>query len=1082
MGSSLIILIGCQVLLASQLSCIQSAPTGPTSFQITDSIVLAYTTSAERDQFLPQVEVFFRNSLNDFQPTNVKLTFLSEADVAAGADQHLHLIKFRVTGQVVLPIDITKVKTAVRQTIRDAHLSGITGADWDQYETVSVDDASDTTDLASGTAAAGTAEASDSASAAAAADAFQQFETTDSISITYTSSAERDSILQQFVSFWTTALSSFQVTTVTVTFVSESAASSSSSSYKLVTYKVTASYSGSNKPDADTVKTTVHQAIQTAKLTGVEEQQVAFGNAVAASGDGADAPSGGDVQQFETTDSLSITYKNAAERDRLLQQFASFWMSSLAQYQVTTVKIMFVSVGAASSSSSKYKLVNYKVTASYKGPTKPDVDAVKTTVHQAIQTAKLTGVEQQQVAFGSSMSGSAATESTDTGAASADRDSQQFETTDSLSITYQGAAQRDRLLQQFASFWMSALAQYQVTTVKITFVSVGASSSSSSSYKLVNYKVTASYKGSTKPDVDAVKTAVHQAIQTAKLAGVEEQQVAFGSSASGSAASGSADAGDTPAGDDGQQFETNDSLSITYTSDAERDSILQQFVAFWISSLAQYQATAVKITYVSVGAASSSSRSYKLVNYKVTATYKGSNKPDADAVKTSVHQAIQASKLTGVEETQAAFGSATTSDNTQSVAESPADNQIPSQDNDRGRSDISSSRQTTFGHFEISDVVELTYRNSADRDALLQQILTLWLKAIGSTRIRGLKIVFVKEMPAGRGSFLVTYTVSGELTGKLTVSGQQLVQLVESSISTAQIAGVRNPSGSTNIIDSKRTVNGGSYTKQIVSTQGLLVLTDQLDLTYKTSIERDGLLQQILVLWINAIGSTQDDGGWKITIDKDEPSDHGSHIISYRITGTTGKLTLTTRQLSDAIHKLIDGGKIVGVKLVTRILNGSLGGKQTLTRRKESSSLTLTDTVDMIYASTEERDALLQRILYLWITALGSADIGELKIAFIRETESCFGGHIVTFKVSGKIGKLSGSAKELLAKIHQSIENQAIANVFLAQGTRCASIDILGQVDEITEEITNPPTTPPPPPTYAPATRPYYRRLRTVFD
>ncbi|OWA55616.1 hypothetical protein BV898_20004, partial [Hypsibius exemplaris] len=87
----------------------------------------------------------------DYQPTNVTLTLLGESDLAAGEARHVHLIKFRVTGQARLPVDIPRVKAAVRQTTRDSHLSGTTDADWKVYETTTsdVEDAGGVTVLSS---------------------------------------------------------------------------------------------------------------------------------------------------------------------------------------------------------------------------------------------------------------------------------------------------------------------------------------------------------------------------------------------------------------------------------------------------------------------------------------------------------------------------------------------------------------------------------------------------------------------------------------------------------------------------------------------------------------------------------------------------------------------------------------------------------------------------------------------------------------------------------------------------------------------------------------------------------------------
>ncbi|OWA50938.1 hypothetical protein BV898_15439 [Hypsibius exemplaris] len=303
------------------------------TFQLTDTIILSYTTSAQRDTFLSQVEVFFRNSLNDYQPTNVTLTLLGESDLAAGEARHVHLIEFRVTGQARLPVDIPRVKAAVRQTTRDSHLSGTTDADWKVYETTTsdVEDAggvtvlsseaetsSNATSLSAGsvktasttpssvgavvlssvTAAAGTAASKASPSiaessfatatgasttvaatsgnsitdattsvapSAPAAGGDHTIQTTDAAIITYSSSAERDQLLEQIRAKWEAALNQFNVKfTVTVTFVNEEV---SGSGHRVV-YKISASspdsiHTAAGKPVTEIVKTVKQTVMST---------------------------------------------------------------------------------------------------------------------------------------------------------------------------------------------------------------------------------------------------------------------------------------------------------------------------------------------------------------------------------------------------------------------------------------------------------------------------------------------------------------------------------------------------------------------------------------------------------------------------------------------------------------------------------------------------------------------------------------------------------------------------------------------------------------------------------------------------
>ena len=98
-----------------------------------------------------------------YQSTNVKITFVSESSVTASDDSNAHLVKYTITGQSLAAVDIAKTKAEVRQTIIDAHLSGISTATNQQLQSVSLVDASDSSDL-------GGAAGGDSSAAAAGSD------------------------------------------------------------------------------------------------------------------------------------------------------------------------------------------------------------------------------------------------------------------------------------------------------------------------------------------------------------------------------------------------------------------------------------------------------------------------------------------------------------------------------------------------------------------------------------------------------------------------------------------------------------------------------------------------------------------------------------------------------------------------------------------------------------------------------------------------------------------------------------------------------------------------------------------------
>ncbi|OQV13524.1 hypothetical protein BV898_12270 [Hypsibius exemplaris] len=188
------------------------------------------------------------------------------------------------------------------------------------------------------------------------------------------------------------------------------------------------------------------------------------------------------------------------------------------------------------------------------------------------------------------------------------------------------------------------------------------------------------------------------------------------------------------------------------------------------------------------------------------------------------------------------------------------------------------------GRLEVTDDAELAYKNAGERSGLLQQILTLWIEALGSVTIDGLAIAFVKEIRFGRGTNLVTYSVTGQLSGQQTTSTnwKQLLNTVHKAIETSQITGLKLPTDSSPIAT-------GFFLSH-------LTVTDVLNVTYKDTAERDGLLQKISSSWANTLGFANS-GDLKVAFVKEEPSGHDSHVATYLVTysvysqgGITGAL------------------------------------------------------------------------------------------------------------------------------------------------------------------------------------------------
>ena len=190
-----------------------------------------------------------------------------------------------------------------------------------------------------------------------------------------------------------------------------------------------------------------------------------------------------------------------------------------------------------------------------------------------------------------------------------------------------------------------------------------------------------------------------------------------------------------------------------------------------------YQVTNVQITFINEKLASSSG-SAEQVTYKVTAT-QGSKQVDVKSVKASVHQTIMDAHLTGVtvlsSSQQQAFDSS--SDNldnqasgqggndqttdSQGTNQSQSQNESGTSSGDQSGSVVQGSDQTQAQNngvdskkgdhtMQTTDSVLLTYKNTQQRDNLLQQILAVWKTALSmsmtkTSEAQGINKTFFEE-------------------------------------------------------------------------------------------------------------------------------------------------------------------------------------------------------------------------------------------------------------------------------------------------------------------------------------------------
>ena len=140
-----------------------------------------------------------------YQATNVKINFVSESSTTTTSQK---IVTYSVTATTTTTVDTDTVKTTVHQTITDAHLTGMqigaqTDAQSDSGSSDATADQGQTTESTNGTDATSADSDTDTTSGT------KPYVATDSATLTYTTTKERDQLLQQILKFWLTALSRF---------------------------------------------------------------------------------------------------------------------------------------------------------------------------------------------------------------------------------------------------------------------------------------------------------------------------------------------------------------------------------------------------------------------------------------------------------------------------------------------------------------------------------------------------------------------------------------------------------------------------------------------------------------------------------------------------------------------------------------------------------------------------------------------------------------------------------------------------------------------------------------------------------
>ncbi|OWA49985.1 hypothetical protein BV898_14517 [Hypsibius exemplaris] len=902
------------LLMAGPAVVAQSAETGRTNqFDIPDKLIMTYSTPSQRNQVLQQIMVMWRNALNEYQSSNVAIKFTSESISTSAIVQTADAqptgrrmqVTYHITGQSVLPIDAEKVTTSAHQTIVDAHVAGV--------ELLTATDSSATSQVM---------ESQDGGT--------QQFSTTETVTLTYTSVSQREQFLQQILTFWRTALMTYQATNIQIEFVGEASASTAT---KEVTYRITATTA--TTVDTETVKSSVRQTIQNAHLTGItigsQPTNTDQGDTDSDGQTSTDTqPTGPSTKTFSTTDTITLTYSTNGERDQLLQQILTFWRTALTSYQATNVRITFVSENPSQKSTGSM-VVKYRITAT--ASSRISKKTVKSSVRKTIQDSHLAGIQVESITRAQIQGG--AVTATDDGADTTDQrllavgtqqqsevtstatmaqasneqdDNQQglqadmrsntgvnsqtsggqsFQTTDAVQMKYTNQQERDALLQQVLDQWKLSFGSNQVSNIEISFVSEKASGTTA--YKFVVYKITAHV--SSPIDHRTVKKTVHQKLRAARFAAVNAL-----------------------------------SVQVQNLFDASPESVVE---GRGIPRSSKQQRTAT-----------SSQGDQSNPKKHVTTT----TSPDDGSLETDTG-------IASIDE----IGSGTV--------------------------------QT------ITDTISLAYSTTEDRNRSVEWIRRLWAYVLG-VEVRTVRVTVVSDMPiqssflgflqADAQGHNVTYTITVTQTipafdaDALKIKFQQLLPASTTSYLVTFPAGSIPTKLNITTIDQ---IRGPQRTKDVEqqSLQAFMIY-DTISFSFKTIQERNKILEIIRRSWEQALGRGA------VTVDlvvhQDTPNSDGSHRITYLLTILSKRNEWDIKMLETKFRQVLSEANIPS--LVTPDPD-SLGSFTAPPADSGVRSFVFYDTIGLSFTTDTQRTEALEKIRAAWEKVLG-INAWNVQVSVYRDT------------------------------------------------------------------------------------------------
>ncbi|XP_055336803.1 mucin-17-like isoform X2 [Paramacrobiotus metropolitanus] len=317
-----------------------------------------------------------------------------------------------------------------------------------------------------------------------------------------------------------------------------------------------------------------------------------------------------------------------------------------------------------------------------------------------------------------------------------------------------------------------------------------------------------------------------------------------------------------------------------------------------------------------------------------------------------------------------------------------------------GNNDAAVMKGTLSWQIEVTAF--FSYKSTADRDSMLQQILDVWkTKFDDKYQLYDEKITVVTELP-GPEAFeqykQLTFRISGK--GPTGFNLKPLVSSFNTAITAAAIPGVELYLTSGSSTDGSTRFN----------------VDVQANFVYSSSGARDRLLQQILALFKTQFASYSFTN-LKIAVQSEQPSDvEGAKLLTFRISGqSSGDIDIKT--LNTKFMAAIKTSKITGITLPessgdtdeattasTETDEGATSSNDTDegTSATGGNKFTVTFNVVVKYNTQTELDAILQQILQIFKQKYGSLyGATQITIKVTGNKPNPSGGFSLTIVITG---------------------------------------------------------------------------------